>query len=55
MCMGGYLPTFISVYLVVHAWCPQRSEEAVGSPRTRGTDSGKMPCGAGKSSQCSEP
>lgn len=51
MCMGGYLPTFISVYHVVHAWCPQRSEEGVGSPRTGVADSGEMPSAAGKNSQ----
>lgn len=41
------LPTYVSVHHMC-AWCPQRSEESVGSPETGVMDnyeSCKAPCG----------
>lgn len=38
------LPVYMWVYRV-HAWCPQRSENGVGSPGTKVTDSCEVPYG----------
>lgn len=32
--------------MYVHAWYPQRPESGVGSPGTRVTDVGELPCGS---------